>query len=129
MKLDRFNCDFRELLKSLISDGFTKKDISSLTFGVYRQDQLIEFLNGRDISGKPLSRVLDDLGFELHVVPIPKKDIETREYLDSLTTDVFETLRLIFVDYLEQQQSTKNKKKLIFYFIDNIIQKINNEVK
>lgn len=125
MNLETFNYELRDLLKTLSSDGFTKKDISSLTFGSYRQDQLSEFLNGRDVSGKPLSRIFDDLGFDLHLVPINKKDIENREIVDRLALDSFDTLRLIFVDFLQQKYDAKKKKKLINVFIDKILNKIN----
>ncbi len=74
MNLEKFNESVRMMFQDLISDGYNQGDISAVTFGSNRQDQLKEFLRGRRISGKPLINMFNDLGFEVHIVPINKSD-------------------------------------------------------
>ena len=127
MNLVGFNEALREMFESLISDGFNKNDISTVTFGKNRQDQMKEFLRGRRISGKPLINMFNDLGFEIHIVPVNKSDSETIEKINELTSDVLEAIQLTFVNYLENREEAKRKKKNIIIFVDYIINSINQK--
>lgn len=123
MNLRRFNSELRSLFESLISDGFLQKDLSSITFGINRQDQLKSFLEGRDVGGKPLQRIFDELGFELHLVPIYKKDIDSLENVESITNDSLEAMRLLFVGCLENFENKRRKKSNLVTYVDDFIKK------
>ena len=127
MTLGRFNYELRRVLGNLISDGFQQKDVSGLTFGLNRQDQLRSFLQGRDISGKPLQRILDGLGFELHIVPVGKKDIEELERLETISENSMEALQLTLVEYLENLEGKRKRKSNIVQYVDMMINKFNSE--
>ena len=127
MNIHRFNVELREILLGLVSDGFKQKDITSMTFGTNRQDQLTGFLGGRDISGKPLNRIFDIFGFDIHLVPVPKKSYEDKEMLDTMAQNALESIQISMVNYLDGVVRQKRKKKNIVFFVDAIIEKINRE--
>lgn len=127
MNLVGFNQALRDMFESLISDGFNKNDISSVTFGKNRQDQMKEFLRGRRISGKPLINMFDDLGFEIHIVPVNKSNSAAVEKINELTSDTLEAIQLTFVNYLENKEESKRKKKNTIIFADYIIDRINKK--
>ena len=127
MNIRRFNVELREMLLGLISDGFRQKDVTSMTFGANRQDQLTGFLNGRDISGRPLGRIFDVFGFDIHLVPVPKKNYKEKEMLDSMAQNALESIQISMVDYLDGVVRQKRRKKNIIFFVDSIIEKINRE--
>lgn len=128
MTSQKFNKRFRDLINQLINDGYTKYDICAISFGAQRMDQLSKFLSGRDLGTKPLSKVFDSLDYELHLIPLPKGISEDSKYLDELTNDVFESLLLVFNEYLENINLVKTKKDSQTLIIDNYIQKIVDDI-
>jgi hypothetical protein len=84
-----------------------------------------EFLRGRRISGKPLINMFNDLGFEVHLVPINKSNTKATELVNTMASDAFEALQMSFVNYLETKEEEKRRKKNIVFFVDYIIEKIN----
>lgn len=125
MNLEKFNESIRMIFQDLISDGYNQNDISSVTFGVNRQDQMKEFLRGRRISGKPLINMFNDLGFEVHIVPINKSDSTTIEKINELSSNTLEAIQLTFVNYLENKHKERKHKKNMIMFIDYVLEKIN----
>lgn len=113
------------IFQDLISDGYNQNDISSVTFGINRQDQMKEFLRGRRISGKPLINMFNDLGFEVHIVPINKSDSTTIEKINELSSNTLEAIQLTFVNYLENKHKERKHKKNMIMFIDYVLEKIN----
>ena len=125
MNLVKFNHAVKEMFESLISDGYSQNDISAVTFGKNRQDQMKEFLRGRRVSGKPLINMFEDLGFEIHIVPVNKSDSAAVEKINEITSDTLEAIQLTFVDYLENKEEDKRRRKNIVLFVDYILKKIN----
>ena len=124
MNLERFNESIRMMFNDLISDGYNQGDISKVTFGVNRQDQMKEFLRGRRTSGKPLINMFNDLGFEVHIVPVNKSDSAAIEQINELSSNTLEAIQLTFVNYLENRIQEKKRKKNMILFIDYILEKI-----
>ena len=83
------------------------------------------FLGGRDISGKPLQRILEDLGFELHLVPVSKKDPEDLEVVETIGSDSLDAIRLVLVNYLEGVNAQRHRRLPIVDFVDSVVRKIN----
>ena len=125
MNLVKFNHAVKEMFESLISDGYSQNDISAVTFGKNRQDQMKEFLRGRRVSGKPLINMFEDLGFEVHIVPVNKSDSAAVEKINEITSDTLEAIQLTFVDYLENKEEDKRRRKNIVLFVDYILNQIN----
>lgn len=124
MNLERFNESLRIMFEGLVSDGYNQGDISRVTFGVNRQDQMKEFLRGRRISGKPLINMFNDLGFEVHVVPVNSSDSAAVEKINEITSNALEAIQLTFVNYLENRIQERKKKKNMVLFVDYILEKI-----
>ena len=124
MNLERFNESLRIMFEGLVSDGYNQVDISRVTFGVNRQDQMKEFLRGRRISGKPLINMFNDLGFEVHVVPVNSSDSAAVEKINEITSNALEAIQLTFVNYLENRIQERKKKKNMVLFVDYILEKI-----
>ncbi len=125
MNLEKFNESVRMMFQDLISDGYNQGDISAVTFGSNRQDQLKEFLRGRRISGKPLINMFNDLGFEVHIVPINKSDSAAIEKINELSSNTLEAMQLTFVNYLENKHQERKHKKNMIMFVDCVLEKIN----
>ena len=125
MNLEKFNESLRIMFSDLISDGYNQNDISAVTFGVNRQDQMKEFLRGRRISGKPLIGMFTDLGFEVHIVPVNVSDSAAVEKINEITSNALEAIQLTFVNYLENKNHEKKHRKNMILFIDYILEKIN----
>jgi len=127
MKSDILNQKIRDVIENLISDGFLKYDIASVTFGSNRMDQLAKFLEGRDIGIKPLQTIFDAIGYEIHIVPVLKNNIVESEKMSETANEAVESLSWILFDYLENK---KNKHKKIDPFdvlVDNIVNTIEQE--
>ena len=128
MTSDKFNEYLREIFKSLVSDGFKKSDISSATFGLNKQDQFIKFtFNDRNMGLKPLNPIFNDIGFELHLVPIVKNDYKSKELVDNITNESFYAFKMMLLDFLERKKESKIRKDNISEFIINKINKIKEE--
>ena len=125
MNLEKFNESIRIMFEDLISDGYNQNDISAVTFGVNRQDQMKEFLRGRRISGKPLIGMFIDLGFEVHIVPVNVSDSAAVEKINEITSNALEAIQLTFVNYLENKNHEKKHRKNMILFIDYMLEKIN----
>lgn len=127
MKSLDFNNELRKIFNSFISDGFIKSDISAVTFGLNRQDQLVQFLSGRDMGIKPLNKIFDNLGFEFHIVPILTTDTDNQEIVNNIAQDSLDGLNMILFDYLQNKKQNKNKKSGIAIFVDELINNLNKE--
>ena len=125
MNLEKFNESLRIMFSDLISDGYNQNDISAVTFGVNRQDQMKEFLRGRRISGKPLIGMFVDLGFEVHIVPVNISDSAAVEKINEITSNALEAIQLTFVNYLENKNNERKRKKNMILFVDYVLEKIN----
>jgi len=124
MKPNDFNNHLRNIFSSLLSDGFLKSDLSNVTFGNNRQDQLKEFLAGRNLGLKPLNKIFEPLGFEFHMVPILKSKVKDQELVNNMANDALESIRWILLDYLENLKAKKREKSGIAEFADSKIGEI-----
>ena len=125
MILERFNLELRKILINLINDGYKKTDVANVTFGNNHLDQLLKFLNGRDIGGLPLKHMFESLDFEFHIVPIHKSKYKEREQFDQLASETLEALNFSLLNFLDDINNVKRAKKNIVIFVDEIIDKLN----
>jgi hypothetical protein len=109
----------RMIFDQLEKDGYKKKDMCNLTLGNQCSPMFNEFVKGKDLGIKPLSRMFEPFGYELHLVPVPKKgtDAETSTLLEKLKTDFIETCKFAMIENLDNEaiiSKARNKVTGIF---------------
>ncbi len=129
MKPEDFNSELREIILNLISDGYLKYDITSITLGPQRMHSINRFCEGRDMGVKPLTSFLDALDFDLYLVAIPKDSIEDKTYIESFSRDALETIALTLNEYLENTMYIKGKKKSQEFIIDTVFNEFIKKLK
>ena len=70
---------------------------------------------------KPMNPIFNDIGFELHLVPVPKNDSETIQKINSMTDDHLFAFKMVLLNYLEEISIKKSKVKGIEKFTVNLI--------
>jgi len=106
----------REIFSKAINDGYKKNHVCALTLGSQCVPQFDGFLKGRDFGIKPLERVLTAFDFELHVVPIPKIDHDSKAAVDSLFENCIENVTQILISGLDNEalRTTHGRTSPIF---------------
>ncbi len=98
----------RNLFKELLDDGYNKKQIATVVLGPQRGNQFNKFMKGGFLGLVPLTKILDSIEYNLHLVAIPKTQTEETEKITKLTEDFIEDLRFNLVEYLEMNKSKSN---------------------
>ncbi len=135
MNIVILNQMLRNIFTSLISDGYTITNIVSIVLGTNRRDQLTKFINGRDFTIGPLQRILNMLGFDLMIVPIPKDSYREKNNLSNTTSDVMDVVHTQLFDCLDAQnaQNVQIKKLSLIdeqteLLIEQLIEKEDTEI-
>lgn len=119
---EELNNALRKILSEFVDDGFKRVDISNVTFGLNKRDQFEKFLfSNRNMGLKPMNPIFNDIGFELHLVPVPKNDSETIQKINSITEDNLFAFKMVLLNYLEEISIKKSKVKGIEKFTVNLI--------
>ncbi len=123
MQFEEYNDVVRELTKELISDGYSKYQICKSTLGSQSGPQFEGFIKEKNLGIKPLSRMINNLEYELHLVPIPKDDTAKKLVVDQYTDDFVENLKFNLVEYLEsvKQNSIETRKKNKESIFDSVV--------
>lgn len=122
MTSDELNTALRKILTEFVDDGFKRVDISNVTFGLNKRDQFEKFLfSNRNMGLKPMNPIFNDIGFELHLIPVPKNDGETIQKINSMTEDHLFAFKMVLLNYLEEISIKKSKVKGIEKFTVNLI--------
>src|ERR1035437_6290444 len=74
MKVEDINEALREVFQDLIKDGAKKRHICGLTLGSQNEPQFEGFLKGNDFGLKPLQRLINNMGYNFHIIIIPSND-------------------------------------------------------
>jgi hypothetical protein len=114
--------EINELLRMVIDqlekDGYKRRDMCNLTLGNQCGPMFSEFMKGKDLGVKPLSRIIDAFGYDLHLVPIPKKsNVETASLVDTTTRDFIENCKIAMIGNLDNADAVskaKNKVSAVF---------------
>ena len=124
MTSSELNSAIRYLIEEAINSGAKKYHICSLTLGSQSQPQLDIFLKGNDLGFKPLSRIISSFGYELHLVPVPKKDDlgEINRSVENICDDFLLKAEDIFKNALKNIPDSG-------YIIDNeIVKKLTDKI-
>jgi len=114
-------------LKSIIRDllnKYAKSHIIAMTLGSTSANMFNKFIEEDDamIGIRPLIRALDNLGYDLELVPVPKNDNETKKLIDDICRENFiEHVYEIMVNALESgdfDDSSRSKSGVAKYISD-----------
>lgn len=128
MKPDIFNELLRTFIKKLLNDGHTKFQICSLTFGAQSCPQLEKFIDGIDLGVKPISRLLNNMGYDLHLVAVPKEDNDTSNQLTEIDKLFFEAMKYLVAERLDNLENTPRTRKGRTSIIDSEISKFTEAI-
>ena len=120
-----FNEELRKIFNSFVDDNFNIRSISGLTFGLGKSHRLNLFLEGGDLSLKPLIPMFEEFGFELHVVPILKSDPTSKKQINKITDDNLYVFKVMVLEALERIKS--NKQSQFDKFIKKKISQLKGE--
>ncbi len=112
MKFEEYNDSIRELIKELISDGYNKFQICSATLGAQRGPQFQGFIENKNLGIKPLSRLINGLNYDLHLVAIPNNDVEKEQIIYELNSEFEDNLKFNLIEYLESIKKNKEQEKV-----------------
>lgn len=125
MQINELNEYIRKMFKKLISNGFTKTSISEITLGRSFTPQCTKFIENTDLGLKPLTRIIDRLGYEVHIVPVKSDDTEFQTYINNKMIEFYQESNSEILDYLDNNQRTSSSIKINDTFakiIDELIE-------
>ena len=108
MKNAELNSILREMVKILIEDGYKKKTLCAILLGSQSGPVFHGFMKGSNML-RPLERLVDGLGYDLHMVPIKKDDYEMSNKLDGLTEEFVDETRRRIINYVENKPVPQRK--------------------
>ncbi|MCD6435967.1 MAG: hypothetical protein J7L15_06220 [Clostridiales bacterium] len=106
MKIDEINEYIRSMFIKLINNGFTKSSISEITLGRSFTPQFTKFIEQTDLGLKPITRMIEGLGYDIHIVPIKSEDVKNQKYIEQIMTDFYQNSNSEILDYLDNSQCT-----------------------
>ena len=123
MKYDELNIFLKSIIRDLLSK-YAKSHIIAMTLGSTSANMFNKFVEEDDamVGIRPLIRVLDNLGYDLELVPVPKNDNETKKLIDVICRENFiEHVYEIMVNALESgnfDDSSKSKSGITGHISD-----------
>ena len=132
MTSSELNSALRYLIENAIKDGFKKYHICSLTLGSQSQPQMDIFLKGTDLGFRPLNRIISSFGYELRLVPVPKKDIngEINRQIEFICDDFLSNAEGILYNALKNISGSSESlnKDIIGELTDKVLLEIKNKM-
>lgn len=104
MQIAELNEYIRNMFKTLIKNGFTKSSISGITLGRSFTPQFTKFVENTDLGLKPLTRMIEGLGYDIHIVPIKPEDVESQRYIEEKMVEFYQESNSEILDYLDNSQ-------------------------
>lgn len=106
MNSSEMNNLLRSMFAKLVEEGHPKNPMCAVTLGTNANPYFSKFLEGTELGIKPLSRMVEGLGFDLHLVPVKKDDVATVQELEKnseiFINDAVDTLK----EFLENHTVT-----------------------
>lgn len=127
MQIAELNAYIRGMFTKLIDNGFTKSAISEITLGRSFTPQFTKFVENTDLGIKPLTRMIEGLGYDIHIVPIKSEDVECQKYIEYKMTEFYQESNSEILDYLDNNSNNISILKINNVFqtiIDELIQEI-----
>jgi hypothetical protein len=130
MVIDDVNTLIRNMFNSLINNGFKRLPMAEVTLGKSFSPQFNKFLSDADLGLVPLTRMVNGLGYELHVVPIKSDNEEFKKVLDKQYESFLETSKNDLIDHIENRPTptrvtSTGKASKVF---DNVVDELLNDL-
>lgn len=129
MNFEELNMFLKNVIRELLK-RYPKTHIVSITFGTTCMNMFNKFVEEDNtmIGIRPLLRILNNLGYDLQLVPVAKNDDEVKLQLDSMCRENFiEHVYEIMCNILDSDEfavtSTRPKSGIGLY-IDNLAKEI-----
>lgn len=128
MNHEEYNNCLREIFTELIGDGYKQSEICEATLGSQRIPQFKGLLDGKNLGLKPHHRIMNSLGYTMHLVPIPNDNQEKMNIISDMSQEFVENFKFLLIDYLEDEEKmniAKNRARpKIFLDVINEISKL-----
>ena len=103
MKVEHLNNVLRQVIEQLINDGHKKKPICDGTLGSQSNPQFEGFMKGKDLGIKPLTRLMEGLGYEIFTIPVKKNNKEMFEFAENNMMVFADDAKSQLLQYLENR--------------------------
>ncbi len=116
MKINELNEILRTMFNTLIERGFKKFSMADVTLGRAFSPQFNKFLVEADLGLNPLERMINGLGYELHLIPIKSDDNDFIEIINEKYNEFIENSKNDLIDHIENRpiKQVNNKTSKIF---------------
>ena len=129
MEIEQLNSVMRDMFTNLINNGYNKTSIAEVTLGKTFVPQFCKYVNNTNLGLIPLERMIKNLGFELHLVPIKSNDNEFNTLLDTQLLNFLTICKNDLIDYLDNRPIRQNTDSKTFEDeIDNMINELEHDV-
>lgn len=122
MTYEKLNEFMRDIFRQLIDDGFTKRRICSLTLGNQSEPQFEQFLQGKNVGIKPITRLFNAFNLEAQIVLIPKDDEKMKNYIEEHNLNTIRKCQEILLNYLNEDLSRPRIRQPRGSVIDRVIE-------
>ncbi len=112
MKINELNETLRSMFNALIERGFKKFPMADVTLGRAFSPQFNKFLVESDLGLNPLERMVNGLGYELHLIPIKPGDNEFKKSMDDKYNEFIENSKNDLIDHIENRPSKQTTGKV-----------------
>lgn len=110
MKIENLNEVLRDVINQLVADGYRKKPICDGTLGSQSNPQFDGFLKGKDLGIKPLTRLLDGLGYEILTIPVRKDNKQIYQWVEQQIVTFAQDSKSQLIQYLESRPNSERQK-------------------
>lgn len=110
MKVENLNSVLRDVINQLVADGYRKKPICDGTLGSQSNPQFDGFIKGKDLGIKPLSRLLDGLGYEILTIPVRKDDKVKFQWVTEQMVTFAQDSKSQLIQYLENRPNSDRQR-------------------
>jgi phage-related tail protein len=121
------NSLLRTIFEELLVQGYNKGTICSVTLGSNAVIQFDKLMEGVDLGLKPLTRIINGLGFELCLVPVKSNDVKMKNDIQKKWDDVSKNMKEDIINFINKNYKVRKPKedsiklnKETSEFIDNI---------
>ncbi|MFW6281565.1 MAG: hypothetical protein ACOC1O_02065 [bacterium] len=115
----------REMFTEMINKGYKKGQICSVTLGDNFNPQFKNFIEGTDLGLGPLKRMIENLGYELHLTPVGNDDQDFHNQIQERVNNFVKQSNNDLVEFLNNKKSNIGKVSQSF---EKEIEELMNEI-
>lgn len=129
MNAHELNTVLRGLFKGLIDQGYKKLPMVEVTLGKTFSPQFSKFIEETNLGLIPLERMVNGLGYDLHLVPVKSDNQEFHKELNEQYQKFLDMARNDLVDYLDNRptSSTRTRSTVFDEELDDILNELERD--